>query len=491
MARRLLLTTLLVLGIAADIAFVLINLHPERPHFAEPQHVRILIRSTPARAQWLKTYALSEFAADHDLQVDVQVVATWHEMLAALRAEKANPGNLALVGLDDDYADDVQAEGLVRAVADVAQPDELKAMAEEYLPHALHQSQIKGRQWFVPKRSEIDVTVYLAPAVEDAFLNWERDRAAIQSALAEANGVGLPEGYTLEKAPDAWDTYDLFVAAWYWAHHPAPWSSSPAPAPRIAFRCGGGEDAVVDLLATFRSFGMKTEELGQTSSPGILRALQWHALFRRHHLLTAACETPAGLDEDALNLMMRNRLLAWAPMDQEDSVWLHGGARRDAEPGMQQARDLAWAPQPFAASLEQKAGQPAFTGSGFSFVDMQLWMIPVRAAQPRVSLALARWLSSRDVQRREAEAQGMLPIRKDLNDQASTVFRLDWLQDILLASFQQLDQASGDLPGTVITQHFDKLYSDLYAKVILERPLDAPVTPEALREAIGKVPHGR
>src|SRR5437763_1341160 len=82
----------------------------------------------------------------------------------------------------------------------------------------------------------------------------ENDRVEIGKALSEANGTGLPKGYSFEKSPDAWDSYDLFVAAWYWAHHPAPWADpgeAGTSAPRLAVRTGDNEDALNDLLSAF------------------------------------------------------------------------------------------------------------------------------------------------------------------------------------------------------------------------------------------------
>jgi len=181
----------------------------------------------------------------------------------------------------------------------------------------------------------------------------------------------------------------------------------------VAWPCGNGEDGSGELLNQLYRHGMTEEQLGHLDAPAVLDTLQWQALFRKHGLLPTQCEKD-GLEQRDVNGLFHERKLAWAPIDQADSIWLHGGARRDAEPGMPGPGDLSWATLPQGVSAELAGGQPARKGRSFSFEEVHLWAVPVHSPDPKLAFQIARFLVQRGLQQREAEAEGMLPVREDL-----------------------------------------------------------------------------
>ena len=78
----------------------------------------------------------------------------------------------------------------------------------------------------------------------------------------------------------------------------------------------------------------------------------------------------------------------------------------------------------------------------------------------------------------------MLPIRNDLRQDYPILFRLDWMQRMLDASFRQLERGSGDAPGIWAENDLDEAYAKLRKRVVYDRPVDAPATPAAIRAAI-------
>jgi hypothetical protein len=117
--------------------------------------------------------------------------------------------------------------------------------------------------------------------------------------------------------------------------------------------------------------------------------------------------------------------------------------------------------------------------------------VPVHARKPNRELGVARFLGQRSVQRREAEAQGLLPIRADLRRDYPILFRLDWMQRILDASYRQVELGSGDIPDEIATQHLNDFYTRLRSRVVHDRPQGAPLTYEAIRTAVREASHGR
>jgi ABC-type glycerol-3-phosphate transport system substrate-binding protein len=459
--KRALLRGLLLLGIAVNVAFLLINLAPDRPHLGRRTKVKVLLRASEPRAKWMQENELAEFAADHDLDLQVVLAKDFDEVHDKLNDEAKHPTGILLADLNDEYSDDLRGENAIRPIVDGAKPDEIAPAMDEYLPEAVERSKVDGKVWFIPKRAQVDIVAYLGPAVEDAYLHWQEFRPEIEKALKEANGYGLPKDYQLERSPESWDSYDVFVAAWTWARLPARWAepvaanprpgSEPPPAvvrPRIAFRTGRGEDAVRDLVGAFFRHGLKANELKELRSPAIFDALQWRALLRKHQLLAPECEVPGGIEAFGVNQLLHDRKVAYAPINQPDAFWVHGGARRDADPGMRGAGDLAFSTFPAGASLEidPKTRQPARHGKTYSFDEIHLWAMPVHSPSPRLAWQLARFLTQRGLQQRETEAQGMLPIRKDLRLSYPVSFRLVWQQNVLHESYRQIFLGSGDLP---------------------------------------------
>ena len=492
MNRNLLQRALILLGIAVNIAFLFINLRPQRPHLARLRHAKVLLRADPWRAKWIEENELKDFAAANDVQLDMVTAETFEEVISLLQAEQEKPTGIILASVDDAISEELRKKGALQPIGAGAKPEELAAAVEEFTPEGMGPARVDGQVWYLPRRAEVDIAVYLAPAVEDAFLHWEQDRAAITAALAEANGVGLPKGFVFKKSPNDWDAYDLFVAAWYWAHHPAPWAvPKNSVAPRIALRTGDSEDAVRDLVSSFYAHGLTTADLAKKDSPAVLDALQWEALLRRHHLLAAACEDPKGVDSDDVNELFKARQIAWEPINQEDSLWLHGGSQRDAVPGISDPQEIGWSAMPRGSSLELADGVPKRPGKSFSFAKVQMWAVPVHASDPGMAFELARFLSQRGLHQRETEAQGLLPIRRDLRADYPIVFRLAWMQRLLDASYRQVTLGSGPVPQALAYAELDVMYAELRARVVYGRPDTAPVTLAAIAEAVHEVPHGK
>ena len=485
--KSILLRLLLLLGVAVNVGFLLINLAPERPHLSARKKARVLVRASPWRATWMKENLFDEFGAANDLEIELVTTKSFDEVLALLHAEKDKPTGLLLADVNDELADEMRRDGALRPMQDVVEPAELAEALAEYVPETVRRASEGGKVWFLPKRALIDVAAWLRPAVEDLYLHWEKDRPAIENALKEANFVGLPRSYHLEKTPGTWNSFDLFVAGWYWAHHPAPWAApgDTAPAPRLAWRTGDNEDALDDLIGAFYRHGLKDEEAESFDSPAILDALQWLALFRKHHLVAKITEDPKGVDAPPVNGLLKARAVGWAPINQADSLWVHGGSRRDAEPGMTSANDLDWADMPAgnSAELDPKTGEPARTGRSFSLMQVHFWALPIHSPHPRLAFELARFVTQRGLQQRETEAAGLLPVRADLAQDYPILFRLNWMQRMLDASYRQLARGSGDMPDVVSDKGLDTVYAALVEEVLAGAP---PVTLAGVRARVAK-----
>jgi hypothetical protein len=484
---------LLLAGIAANVALLFINASPARPHLGRKRAFKLLLRMSPEEAAWAKHNAFDEFATANDLELEVEALPTYAAIVARLEADKAHPGNVLLVDLSDELTDDAKRRGLIRPIADGATPESLAELDGAFEAEALTRAHEGTKTlWSLPARAEVDVALFLRPAVEDAYLHWGDDRARIDAAIKQVNGVGLPRDYALERSPDDWDSFDLFVAGWYWAHHPALWAGQGGQglAPRLAIRTGDSDDALRELLASFYAQGAKDEEIaaGKLDTPALIDAVQWQALWRREGILVTG-KSGRGVDADEIRDLLLRGELAWAPASPALSFRVHGGARAGSLPGTPRPSDLAWAGMPRGVSLELKDGQPARRGRTFSFQEMSFWAVPARVTETELAYRLARFITEPGISQREAEALGTLPVRTEIRRNYPILFRLAWMQNIFDASFVQIDQGSGDVPDEVNDLHLDERFRAFRRQAVFERESSAPIDRAAIQKLAQELDH--
>src|SRR5882762_11610768 len=106
--RGLLVDGLVVLGILVNVGFLLINLHPERPHLGRRTKVRILLRASEPRMKWMRENEFAEFAIANDVDFELVGAGTFEEVHQKLAAEKQHPTGLLLADVDDEHADELK-----------------------------------------------------------------------------------------------------------------------------------------------------------------------------------------------------------------------------------------------------------------------------------------------------------------------------------------------------------------------------------------------
>src|SRR3989440_12350279 len=69
--RSFLVDGLVVLGVVVNVGFLLINLHPERPHLGRRAKARILLRASEPRMKWMRENEFAEFAIANDVEFEL------------------------------------------------------------------------------------------------------------------------------------------------------------------------------------------------------------------------------------------------------------------------------------------------------------------------------------------------------------------------------------------------------------------------------------
>ncbi|HUJ26498.1 MAG TPA: hypothetical protein VLW85_10790, partial [Myxococcales bacterium] len=144
MLKRVLLQTLLLLGIAVNVGLLLVNLRPDRPHLRRRTHARLLLRASPPRAKWMQENELAEFEADHDLELELVLAKDFDDVHDKLVEEAKKPTGILLADINDEYSDDLRSENAVRPIVDGADPADAAAALDEYLPDAVERAKVQG-----------------------------------------------------------------------------------------------------------------------------------------------------------------------------------------------------------------------------------------------------------------------------------------------------------------------------------------------------------
>ena len=476
--RRALLALVIILAVVVDGFFALVNFYPVAPARGPGKPRKVLVSLDGAQARWLNDTLLAEFNVEHDSNVSLEVVPD-EALLPTLTREK---GSLLLAALPRAFGARAIAAGVVRSFEDVATPKQLAADLDAIDPAVVDAAKVDGKQYFVPRAALLDVMVYRISRVRDAVRHWSLLRSDIDGALKLANGKGLPPGYSLELSPEAWDSYDRFVIAYYWAHRR--YEGRPARG-RVGHRTGEGLDEVTELIEDLYRAGSTDGTLDHFDSQPVRDHLAWESLYRKHKLFADELFVgPGAVDDDGLLELLRKGDLYLATLNQMQAFTLHGGGHRGTPPKVADPDDLAFAPLPRISSLELGRSGPARPGRPFSFREDWVWALPADGPDRQLAYDLVNFLWQREQHSRECAALGTLPLRKDVMRERFALFELVWMDDIFDAAFLEWPHAS-PVPERV-DSGVGSTYAQLWTAIVANR-----ATAEATEALLQRPPSPR
>jgi hypothetical protein len=481
--HRILLALALALAISIDGFFALVNFYPVAPSHSRGPRRELLAELDPAQARWFQQNMLDAYNAEYDANVHLRVVES--ERLPGVLAGASGHGAEALLAvLPTELAAQAARSGAVRPFDGAVAASEVRAELAALQPAVVTDARLDGRQWFVPRHTVLDVGVYRVSRVRDAELHWAMVRPQVEAALRAVNGRGLPVGYQLEHDPATWDSYDLFVLAWYWAHRSYHGEAARA---RVAHRAGYSTDAAIDLASAVHRLGGTSAELPRFDANPVRDHFAWEALYRRAGLYPEAMFGDEPFDDEALLGALQAGEVFFAHVDQMEAFTLHGGGHRGTPAHVADPEDLGFVAVPRGASLAlDERGKPARHGEGFSFRETAVWALPARSPDPAMAWHLVRFLLARENHYRECEALGMMPLRRDVVRERASIFRLPWMAAVFEAGFAQWP-SSEMVPAALLTTSVGDRYAGLWEQIVARRTV-APEQGEALAAALRAEP---
>jgi hypothetical protein len=450
----------LALAVVVDGFFGLANFYPEAPAHARGPKQLVLADMPKARAQWFQENVLDELNDEIDSNLELRVLGDKETLLDALA--KKDPTVVAAI-LPKATADLALEKSFVRPFEGAFKRAALDHAFDDLRPEAMTGAQLNGKQAFLPRASTVDITVYRISRVRDAILHWEAVRPQIDAAIREANGRGLPPGYTLQENPRLWDSYDRFVLAFYWAHRS--YNGFPAR-PRVGHPTGDGLDGQLEASAGIYRAGADEKTFVTPDSMPATDHFSWESLYAKQKLFLPEMMDKAPLGRHHMISGLQTGDLFVADVDLASAFEVRGGSFYGALTYIQDPDDLGFVVLPRFSSLALNgAGQPERTARSFSFRNDLVWALPASSKDPGRALALAKWLVQKENHVRDCEALGYVPMRKDVFREVDAIFRNYWMSAAFDAAVEQWPR-SQSLPAVIVTKQLGSIYAELWHQIV-------------------------
>ncbi len=428
---------------------------------APPIKMKLLISMISEQEEYFKEKVVPPFADEENADLTVIHYVSIDELEKELDKYKGQAG---LVKVPFGKSWSLVNQDKILPLESFLTEEELKEFHSSYMMTSLGKS--ADKQYYIPRKFETRLMVYLKSKVADAVTVWRKHRQDIHAVLQKYNGFGLPATYILEEDPNQWDYFDVFVVGWIWANTPYGGKMSPKVAHR-GKRYSGTSHRVIDRV--FQCNG-DSGSVVSMQGDGVLDAFHWEAVYAAAGVYNdkmwkdewSGSGVWKGFSEGEVFLSF---------MTQLDCFFIHGTGYEGLKGFLKNPDDMGVATMPKGCSLElnkngefQREGRKSITTGGW------WWGIPKETPDPRASYRLARHITSMENQVQGCSRFGMIPVRKDVLADMQMLFGGFWISEMYNVSFKQLMYNK----FTIVPSHprFDeigKIYLDAWFDVVVEK----------------------
>lgn len=396
----------------------------------------VLIRMMPAQERFFREEIIPEFEKTNKCKIDIATFTSeWDiDRLLKLEAAKKEP-TIGLVKTPFEMTRVLVAKGYMKDLLSIIDSAQLNYDLAEYHPLACGLGYFEGKPYYLPRKLETRVLFYRKSMVADAIGKFAAHKARINKELKALNGYGLPAGYTLEDDPVQWDVYDLYVLGSIWANE----SYNGVKIGRIAHRGARYGGTALDLVDRSLQLGASREDILRLASDKNAETYVWERAFVKSGLYNP------GMWQDQwkganIYTAIKDGKVFMANIQQIDAFLIHGWQDDPAMPSnLPDINDMGLTVMPKAVSFDLDAnGKPLFEGTKAISTGGWWWGVPKTAPNAKLAYALARYITSREVQAKECSRFGMIPVRKDILNNLPQVFDQGWVGEIFKTSIEQV-----------------------------------------------------
>jgi ABC-type glycerol-3-phosphate transport system substrate-binding protein len=429
-ARIPLKKVILMLCLLLPVGLLLVCGKPQKPKFT------ILIKMMAPQEKWFRQNVIAPFAQQNNCEIDVRTFANMWEIETILDLESKNSKpSIGVVKVNFEMTRVLVGKKLLQPIDSVVAVDSLEMDKAEYHPLALALGIVDSKLYYVPRKLETRIMIYLKSKVQDAVDGCTKYRADITQALKEHNGYGLPANYTLEADPNEWDYFDIFVAGYYWSQTPY----QDIKMPRVAHRAKKYEGTALGLVDCGYQLNASRSDILKMNTDPVVDVFEWEAVYKKHGIFNPGMWEEQWDGGNIYNAFKDGKAFL-AIMQQIDCFSIHGWGTVDMPGFLADPDDMGVAISPRGVSLEiDKSGNPARIGTKKATTGGWWWGIPRTAPDPLLAYHLIKWITSHEIQAKESSNFGMMPMRKDILNNLNRTFEQGWVGDVFLTSVRQLD----------------------------------------------------
>jgi ABC-type glycerol-3-phosphate transport system substrate-binding protein len=435
-----------------------------------PKQSEILIHMLKAQEDYFAKETMTGF--DREKHATTKVVH--YENTGDLEAELTkHAGKAAIVKIPFEKSKALIRKNFLKPLDSFLTEDELKEFRSNYLLTSL--GTYGDKQYLIPRKFETRIMVYCKSKVADAVSRWPTFKEAINEDMKKINGYGLPPTYVIEDDPNKWDFFDVYVVGWIWAHTPYDGRTVPRIGHR-GKRYSGTSLRIIDRV--FQCGGDSTQVLTMNGN-AVTDAFMWEAVYASSVYNKRMWEEAWSGTEIWKGFRDGDVFLAF--MTQVDCFFIHGTGSDGLDGYLANPDDMGVAAMPAGCSVLldpsgavlREGGKSVTTGGWW-------WGIPATTPDPRLSWAMAKYITGTKSQIQDCSRFGMIPVRKDILGDMSMMFGGGWVTSIYETSFRQLMfNKYTVIPGD---PHFDEItdvYLDAWYDIVVHRnwaasPGDAP-----------------
>ncbi len=426
-----------------------------------PIKLKVLISMIADQEKYFKEEVMPVFEDKERAELEVIHYASTDSIDVEI---KKYAGQVGLVKIPFNKAWSLVNEDEILPLEAFLTAEEIKEFNDTYMLTTLGRR--NDKQYYIPRKFETRLMVYLKSKVLDAVAVWRKHRKDIHNSLKTYNGSGLPATYLLEEDPNQWDYFDVYVVGWIWAHTPYGGKVGAKVAHR-GKRYSGTSYRVIDRI--FQCNGDSAAVVSMTGD-AVVDAFHWEAVYAAGGIYNpnmwreewSGSGIWKGFSEGEVFLSF---------MTQLDCFFIHGTGRDGLQGYLSNPEDMGVATMPTGCSVElDNKGEPARIGTKAITTGGWWWGIPKSTPDPRSSYKLARHITSMETQVQGCSRFGMIPVRKDVLSDMQMLFGGQWISEIYNVSFKQLMHNK----FTIVPSHprFDEIgnvYLDAWFDIVVKQ----------------------
>lgn len=421
------------------------------------KNINMLIHMMPIQEEYLKKEILSKYEAQNNCKINVINYANTDSLSYILQ----NLDSIDLVKVPYERTLELSKKELIYSLAEISNKKIMDKINNEYF--LLKLTHYKNKPYYIPRKFETRVMVYLKSKVKEAHLHWTKYKVEIDSILREMNNYGIPNKYELEINPEEWDYYDVLIAGYYWK------KTDSLGRGKVAHRGKRYSGTVQRLIDRAFQFGATNQEISSLSGSAINKVFAWEAIYSHLGIYNKKMHTEKwsgsgvwkGFKNDGVYLSF---------MTQLDCFFIHGTYNGTIKSYAQDPEDVAFATIPRAVCFALD-NDGVYTSSNSKAISTGGWWwgIPKSSVHANLGLDLALFITNANSQVKGCESFGMIPVRKDVLSNIGLLFGKGWVSNLYDISFKQLvENRYSRIPSIENYDILVKTYLDAWYRISID-----------------------